>query len=810
MGRRTWGFAAAAVLLAALLAVLLADVVTSDDIVTPALYPLIAISAIMASGALGFALQRALTRAEEAHTHIIQDQTLADMAAELSRFGGWEVDLRDNRLTVSREVARIHEIDPDTVLTLDDGIRFYAPEYRDRVRTTVQRCIDEGTDWNDEWELITATGRRVWVRAMGAPIRDETGRIIKLQGSFQDIDARKRAEESAERSRQQFQQLADAMPMLVWTATQDGRMDFLNRAGFDYVAVSDPDLVMGDLWLSRLHADDRQRAIDAWMLSVETGTPYLVDFRLRRGDGQYRWHQSSAVPIRDRSGDITQWFGSCIDMHEQRRLADRLAETLEAMGDAFLALDREWRIVYINAAAERLSGARRDDMLGELLWDRFPGIRDSSFQAQYQLALDTNSSVYFVEFYPPLELWLEVSAHPTEDGLVIYLRDISREREAEERSRQAQRLESIGQLTGGVAHDFNNLLTVIVGNAELLADTITIDPEARQIAEVISDAAERGAALTQRLLAFARRQPLDPRSVDVDQLVAEMERLLRRTLGEHIEITIASGQRRWPALVDPGQLENALLNLCINARDAMPAGGTLRIATSTVSLGQAQTPDLDATAANDYIAITVSDTGTGIDQADLPRVFDPFFTTKEKSKGTGLGLAMVYGFAKQSNGHVSIDSQLGIGTTVTLYLPRSLREAEAIGQDSQSTDGGTETILLVEDDDMVRDFALSQLMSLGYDTTEAPNGIVAMEILRQRDDIRLLFTDVVMPGGMNGKQLAEAALLLRPDIKVLFTSGYSEDLLMQEGRLASKARLLTKPYSRADLARTIRAVLDQD
>ena len=379
------------------------------------------------------------------------------------------------------------------------------------------------------------------------------------------------------------------------------------------------------------------------------------------------------------------------------------------------------------------------------------------------------------------------------------------------RLQHSQRMESIGQLTGGIAHDFNNLLTVVSGNAELLLEDDSIDPAQRPLVEMIAAAAQRGAALTQRLLAFARKQALDPRSVDLNQLVAGLDPMLRRTLGESIQIELALADGLWPALVDPGQLENALLNLCLNARDAMPDGGPLTLTTANLHLDVAEAARQGDLQPGDYVVLTVSDAGQGIAPEHLPRVIEPFFTTKPKGRGTGLGLSMVYGFIKQSAGHLAINSLPGRGTRVALQLPRARPDATAAAPSSAASgigpDGGDETILLVEDDDAVRQVALAALQSFGYTVLTAANGPAALALLAQRPDVDLLFTDVVMPGGMNGRALADAARQLRPGLPVLYTSGYTEDAIVHQGRLDTDAQLLGKPYPRAELARAIRRAL---
>ena len=381
--------------------------------------------------------------------------------------------------------------------------------------------------------------------------------------------------------------------------------------------------------------------------------------------------------------------------------------------------------------------------------------------------------------------------------------------ELDVRLQQSQRMEAIGQLTGGVAHDFNNLLTVVMGNAELLQEHPATDAQQRMLAVEIASAAQRGAELTQRLLAFARKQALDPRAVDVNTLLADIDPLLRRTLGAHIEIDLVRAAGLWPALVDRGQLENALLNLCLNARDAMGAGGRLTLETGNVRLDAEYAARHSEVVAGPYVMLAVSDTGQGIAAEHVPRVFEPFFTTKPKGKGTGLGLSMVYGFVKQSSGHVGIYSEPGQGTTVKLYLPRSSGgAAEAVEPlASAGAAGGSETILLVEDDAAVRHFAAAALRSFGYHVIETADGPSALAVVEQSSDIDLLFTDVVMPGGMNGPALAQAARRLRPALLVLYTSGYTDNAIVHHGRLDPGAHLLGKPYRRSELDRAIRAAL---
>ncbi|WP_298884373.1 ATP-binding protein [uncultured Bradyrhizobium sp.] len=384
--------------------------------------------------------------------------------------------------------------------------------------------------------------------------------------------------------------------------------------------------------------------------------------------------------------------------------------------------------------------------------------------------------------------------------------DLTEQHEITERLRQSQKMDAIGQLTGGVAHDFNNVLTVITGTIEIIQEGVADRPELAAIAHLIDEAAVRGAEITSQLLTFARRQPLQPREVDINDLVLDVCKLLKPMLGEHIEIdTLLASDAS--ALADPSQLSAAIVNLAINARDAMPGGGKLVLESANVVIDDAAAFH-DGVRAGEFVMIAVADTGQGIPPDIIDRVFEPFFTTKGIGRGTGLGLAMVYGFARQTGGAVKIESEQGRGTVVRLYLPRSEIKAAAKSASAPGAAaiGGQETILVVEDDPLVQGYVIAQLGGLGYKTLIASDAEAALALVDQGAEFDLLFTDVVMPGGMNGRQLAEAVLARRPGMKVLYTSGYTDEFV-HDGRLDTGVALLRKPYRRADLAQMIREVL---
>jgi len=405
---------------------------------------------------------------------------------------------------------------------------------------------------------------------------------------------------------------------------------------------------------------------------------------------------------------------------------------------------------------------------------------------------------------------VEIFYNPIEGGgYVITLLDVTEQRKSEEALRQAQKLESMGRMTGGVAHDFNNLLTIIIGSLSLLRGAIGNDRQARERIDMMSVAAERASRLTRQLLAFARRQPLQPEIVNLGHVMQEALPLMRRAVGEPITVECVTAGGLWNTTVDASEFQSAVLNLAINARDAMPEGGKLTIELGNAALDDAYAARHAEVDPGQYVLFAITDTGKGMDAVTMARALDPFFTTKPAGEGTGLGLPQVYGFVKQSGGHLKIYSEVGEGTTVKLYLPRSLaKETVQPARIGALAVTGSETVLLVDDDEIVQATVASMLEDLGYTVLTALSGAAALAILEKGAKVDLLFTDVVMPGAVSGRQLAERALEIVPGLKVLFTSGYTENAIVHNGRLDPGVELLSKPYGREQLAAKVRRVLD--
>jgi PAS domain S-box-containing protein len=506
---------------------------------------------------------------------------------------------------------------------------------------------------------------------------------------------------------------------------------------------------------------------------------------------------------------------------EVRETAARLRALVETAVDGMILIDAQGRVLMFNPACEKLFGYVASEVIGQNVKMLMP----APYRGEHDRYLDNfhrtgvrkiigigrevtgqrkDGSIF------PMNLSVGEAKQEGESVFVGIVHDLTDRKHTEEQLVQAQKMEAVGQLSGGIAHDFNNLLTVIVGNAEFLSDELKARHDLQRLADAIVQAGERGAELTQRLLAYGRRQTLNPIEIDCNQLVTGMRKLLQRTLSEEIEIKVALDSELASAFADTGQLENALLNLAINAKDAMATGGTITVTTANMCLDERYAEQHPEVHPGDYVMIAVTDDGCGMPKEVLEHVFEPFYTTKEVGKGSGLGLSMVYGFVKQSNGHVAIYSEPGLGTTVRIYLPAtatSADKAQRFRPEAEEADAGQETVLIAEDDPFVRAYAVTCLEGLGYRVIEAVDGRDALNKITAGTRADLLFTDVVMPGGVNGWELAESARRLQPELRVLLTSGYALEALAERGRLPVGAVVLNKPYRKAELARRVREAL---
>ncbi|GJD79645.1 Sensor histidine kinase RcsC [Methylobacterium gregans] len=708
-------------------------------------------------------------------------------------------------------------------------------------------------------ETVTVTfSRRVdmfdrWYEGHAIPLGGDRFAVL-----FPESTARRAAETRLAESEARFRNMADHAPVMMWVTDPGGACTYLNRSWYAYTGQSEAE-GLGLGWLDAVHPDDRGWSGEAFLAANVRRTPFRLEYRLRGADGRYRWFIDAAEPRLAEDGSFLGYIGSVADIHDRKATEQRLVDTTRRLDailnnttQAIFLMDERQHCAYMNRAAERLTGYSLSETAGRALHDVVHHTRpDGSPYPLCECPIDQafpennqeQGEEVFVHrdgsFYP-----VAFTASPIRDesgrpiGTVIEARNIEAElrdkaaleafnatlerrvaeeiaarENAEEALRQSQKMEAVGQLTGGLAHDFNNLLTGITGSLELLQTRMGQGrmTDLDRYINAAQGAARRAAALTHRLLAFSRRQTLDPKPTDVNRLVAGMEELIRRTIGPAVTLEVVGAPSLWSALVDPSQLENALLNLCINARDAMPEGGRITIETANRWLDHraARERDLEP---GQYLSLCVTDTGTGMTPEVIAKAFDPFFTTKPIGQGTGLGLSMIYGFVRQSGGQVRIYSELGQGTTMCLYLPRHHGEAEGtetlpdLASAPRAEQG--ETVLVVDDEPSVRMLVTEVLEDLGYTAIEAADGPSGLRLLQSDVRIDLLVTDVGLPGGMNGRQVADAARVSRPGLKVLFITGYAENAAVGNGHLEPGMAVLTKPFVMETLASRIREMIE--
>jgi PAS domain S-box-containing protein len=638
---------------------------------------------------------------------------------------------------------------------------------------------------------------------------------------IRDITEQNRTQQTLRQQAEELRRIFETSQDLIMVMDSGGSLIQISPSCETILGYAPVEMI-GRTGIDFVHSDHLEKSREEMRALRRGERPKLADTRCMHKNGREVWLSWLGVW----SEPVQRFFFVGRDMTESRKAQETLRESAQmARGiintalDAFIQNDESNKIVDWNSQAEAMFGWSREEALGKSLIDLIiAGPDHAYFKAALPRYLESGRDQILGRRRETLakrrdgkefRAELSVTSLNRREGILFntFVRDLTDKIAAEERIRQSEKMEAVGQLTGGIAHDFNNILTVITGTIEILADAVKDDPQLAAISKMIDEAASRGADLTQHLLAFARKQPLEPQETDINALIIDTAKLLQRTLGEHVEIESVFEQETCPATVDPNQLVTAILNLALNARDAMPSGGKLIIETGFVILDENYANMHGDVRPGRYAMIAVSDTGTGIPAADLDKVFNPFFTSKGPGKGTGLGLSMVYGFIKQSAGHIKIYSEEGHGTTIKMYLPPAAEAAPAIETDAVATLlGGDETILVVEDDKLVRDYVLTQLHSLGYVTLDAANAAEALAIVRDGRAFDLLFTDVIMPG-LNGRQLADEIQKIRPELKVLFTSGYTENAIIHHGRLDEGVLLLAKPYRKSDMATMIRKAL---
>jgi PAS domain S-box-containing protein len=775
-----------------------------------------------------------LTRYSRLRESLRTSEPRLQVAMDASQLSMWDWNVEQNRVSYNEQWRISLGVDPGDLLQRQDlAGRLMLPEEQPEVLEQFEQHFHGLTQcFECEYTLRTPAGDMKWFAARAQVVkRDAHGKALRMIGVLRDISRRKNDLSRASEIQARWERAV--------RGTSDGLYDWDLLTGHVWYAARFREIIgyadgtfpdSFNAFQNVLHADDRALVLQKIRKHLENQMPLDVRCRVVSSAGRQIWCRMRGQADRDAAGRPLRLAGSISDISAQIAAEEALGRSQNFYGTILDSLpfyiayvDRSERVVYANRqfqeffclplsnhrgrSVSEVLGRRRYAAIGPKIQDAFAG---RTVESQGRLRNPSKQHVDIESiFLPHFDEQGEIQ------GCFVAARDVTEKHQLEAELRQSQKMEAIGRLTGGLAHDFNNLLAVIVGNMQLLGRALRESPRLLRQTETALKAAMRGADLTRRLLAFARQQMLEPQVVDVNGLIGGMYELLRRSLTGEVEIRQSSDPTLWPVKIDPGQLENAILNLVINARDAMPEGGVITISTRNEWVAA---PIADSTAevplhAGAYSVLEVQDTGTGMSADVLKRVFEPFFTTKDVGKGSGLGLPMVYGFVRQSGGHVRIDSTLGVGTSVQLFLPRSTAAIPPMTREAPVNTElpmGRETLLVVEDSPEVRSTAVDILTSLGYRVLEAANGYQALEQFMQHTDIALVFSDVMLPGGLPGTSLISKLRERRPGLKVLMTSAFSESSMMHRDMLDGTLQLLTKPYRVEELARQVRDILDQN
>ena len=770
-------------------------------------------------------LEQKITEGTQAADALQRSEANLKEALLAAEMGVWEWTRATDTVTWDENLYRIAGRDPKLPApTYREHPQVYAPKSWQRLEAAVENALATGTPYAVDLELIRPDGSKRWVIGRGEPLRDASGHMVGLRGTVQDITQRKQAEALLTHERDLLHALMDSVPDKIFFKDTASRFVRINRAHALSMGLKDSSEALGKTDFDFHPGEMAEGTLREEKRVLETGEPLVGKIEAyTKPDGRIRWNLVTKAPIKDKQGQVVGLVGISSDISERMRTEAELRRTSEVLRTVFqasplaiIAGDRSLRVQMWNPAAERLFGWTEAEVLGEPL-PIIPESRREEFRAEIDGLLRGETITPFesqrlrkdgslVEVSISTGVLRDASGEAI--GVVGIFMDLTQHKAMEAQLRQKAKMEAIGQLAGGVAHDFNNLLTVIAGYGQILRARLK-SKELVYLEEILK-ASDQAAALTGQLLAFSRRQILAPQVLDLNSVVASMEEMLRRVIGEDVELVTVPQPGLGLVKADRGQIEQVIINLAVNARDAMPRGGRLTIETAEVDLDEAYAETHAGAIPGPHVMLAVSDTGVGMNSEILAHLFEPFFTTKETGKGTGLGLATVYGIVRQSGGSIWADSEPGRGTTMRIYLPRveeALPEERPRETPSEQV-GGSETVLVVEDEDGVRSLVSETLASHGYKVLEAKEPNQALLMLGQyAEPIHLLLTDVVMPQ-MSGRNLAKHMRTVHPEARVLYMSGYTDKAIVQDGILEGGTHFLQKPFVPDALARKVREILD--
>ena len=747
----------------------------------------------------------------------------------VAHLGSYILDIRSGMWTSSEVLDDIFGIGQEYVRSVSGWSELIHPDDRERMVQYFTGVVTERKRFAADYRIIQKRDRTErWVHGLGELILDEKGVPIKMLGTIQDVTDRKLVERSLLASEQRYKQLLESVTSYIYTVTVDngkavstvhspGCIAVTGYTSAEYAA--DP-----FLWYRMVHDQDKQLVLKQTENLLAGGHPGPVEHRVRHKNGDIVWLRSAVVQHIDGQGRMTSYDGLITDITAQKRAEEFSRNILETVDEGFLVIDRDYTVLSVNKAYSRQAGLDVKDIIGRKCYEVSHRISRPCHEKGEECAVrgvfETETPQTVIHTHLSVgesSLYVETKAFPLRDesdrvvAAIEIITDVTDRKHLEDQLRHSQKMEAVGLLAGGISHDFNNILTAIIGYGNLLKMKIRAEDPLHSYIEQILASSARAANLTQSLLAFSRKQVINPCPMDLNDSIRRFERLLHRLIGEDVELQTDLAPAEMTVLADSSQVEQVLMNLATNARDAMPHGGTLTLRTEIAVIDDVFLKTHGFGKSGNYICVSVRDTGFGMDKKTLARIFEPFFTTKELGRGTGLGLAIVYGIMKQNNGYVIVESEPGGGTCFSLYFPLIAAAAKAAtNAEPARTDEGHETILVAEDDITIRQLTKTILGEFGYAVIEAVDGEDAVQKFRENKEvIQLVILDVVMPK-KNGKEARDLIAALKPDVKVLYISGYNADVLLKKGIDHDTANFILKPVSPMDLLRSVRMIIDSD
>lgn len=763
---------------------------------------------------------RDITELKQNLDRLNENYTLLRIAGETAKFGGWSVNVHEYVVVWSDTVADIHEMPRGYSPRVRDGINFYAPEWREKITQVFTACSEKGIPYDEEMEILTRTGKRVWVRTIGVAVRDETGKIIKVQGSLQDISEKKQSEEALRESETQYRTMIDASPLAITRNDTEGRILSWNRAAEKIFGFTESE-VLGKFppYMPESEKKEferlRKQVIGGKVLTRIEGTR-------QRKDGTLILINLSTGALFDKTGKVAGYISIFEDITDRKKSEaerERLLAAIEQSDESIFITDSSGIIQYVNPAFESISGYKKEEIYGQNPRILKSGKQDAAFYENLWktlLAGQTYKGRIINKRKDGSFYTEDASISPVFDSegsivnFVAVKRDVTPHIQLETQFQQAQKMESVGRLAGGVAHDFNNMLTIIMSYVQIAMKSLNPSSGTYKDLEQVDKAARKSADITRQLLAFARKQAVTPKILDLNETLESMLKMIRRLIGENIELIWHPGSALLPVMADPAQIDQIIANLCVNARDAIQGIGKINIETSDTILDEDYCRTHPGFLPGRFVTLSISDTGCGMSKDTLEKIFEPFFTTKEIGRGTGLGLATVYGIVKQSKGFINVYSEPQKGSTFKIYFPQhaGVSGPSAAEEEKKPVIGKGEAILVVEDDITILDLVNKILSGLNYKILKARTPSQALGLAEKNAGyIDLVLSDMVMPE-MSGHDLARRLKILYPDLKLIFMSGYTEAAFHHQGESDNHIPYIQKPFGANELALKVRNTLD--